>query len=164
MKISSSSSAARVIGSLFWQAWSRLIGFLKDWLLPERHPVQPEALPEWLTRAWANYLRYREASCPGAVQFRGLTVDSSPVQARHNALCVAPQTVRLRLRPLYYRGCNIEMATYSGEPTSIKAVGKTFVPSYWKLLNNLRLKLHLADMDHYPVTPELQRVYRGRAF
>lgn len=155
MKISSS-PAARIVGSLLWQVWSRLIGFLNDWLLPERYHLQPEALPQWLARVWANYLRYREASRPGAVQFRGLTVDRSPVQDLHS--------VRLGARPVYYRGCRIETVTYSGEPTSINAVGKTFVPPYWKLLNSLRLKLNLADVDYYQVAPELQRVYRGREF
>ncbi|MCF2970983.1 hypothetical protein L1047_07235 [Synechococcus sp. Nb3U1] len=152
----SSSPAARVVGSFLWQAWSGLIGFLNDRLLPERFHVQPEALPQWVARVWAHYLRYREASRPGAVQFRGLAVDPSQVQD--------PHSVRLGSRPVYYRGCPIETVAYSGEPTSVSSMEKAFVPPYWQLLNTLRLKLNLADMDCYQVTPELQRVYRGREF
>ncbi|MFQ3613649.1 MAG: hypothetical protein SNJ68_08040 [Cyanobacteriota bacterium] len=155
MKISSS-PAARVVGSFLWRAWSGLIGFLNDRLLPERYHVQPEALPQWVARVWAHYLRYREASRPGAVQFRGLTVDPSHVQD--------PHSIRLGSRPVYYRGCRIQTVAYSGEPTSMNTVERAFVPPYWKLLNSLRLKLNLADADRYQVTPELQRVYRGREF
>lgn len=156
MKISS--SAARFVGAFLWQAWSGLIGFLNDRLLPERYHVQPEALPEWIARVWANYLRYREVSRPGAVQFRGLTVDPGVVQD--------PRSVRLGSRPLYYRGCPVETVAYSGDPTPASQLKSesAFVPPYWKLLNTLRLKLNLADVDRYQVTPELQRAYRGQEF
>ncbi|MEN9232277.1 MAG: hypothetical protein Q6L68_15375 [Thermostichus sp. DG02_5_bins_236] len=155
MKISSS-PAARVVGSFLWQAWSGLIGFLNDRLLPERYHVQPEALPQWVARVWANYLCYREASRPGAIQFRGLTVDPSHVQD--------PRSVRLGSRPVYYRGCPIETVAYSASAQPVKVMEKAFVPPYWKLLNTLRLRLNLADADRYQVTPALQRVYRGQEF
>ena len=74
MKISPS-LAARLLGAVLWQAWSVLVGFFNDRLLPERCHVRPEALPEWMAQVWAGYLRYRKASRPGAIQFRGLTVD-----------------------------------------------------------------------------------------
>ncbi len=157
MKISSS-PAARVVGAFVWKAWSGLIGFLNDRLLPERLHVQPEALPEWIAQVWASYLRYREASRPGPVQFRGLTVDPNPVQATHSA--------RLGSRPVYYRGCPVETVAYCGDPAPAGQLipERAFVPPYWKLLNSLRLKLNLADVDRYQVIPELQRVYRGQEF
>ncbi|MEN9202439.1 MAG: hypothetical protein Q6K80_08275 [Thermostichus sp. DG_1_6_bins_120] len=155
MKILSSPLAC-FVGSFLWQAWSGWIGFLNDRLLPQRYHVQPEALPRWVAQVWANYLHYREASHPGAIQFRGLTVDPSHVRD--------PRSVRLGSRPVHYRGCPIETVAYSGEPTAMNTVEKAFVPPYWKLLNSLRLKLNLPDLDCYPVAPPLQRVYRGQEF
>ena len=155
MKISLS-PAAGVVGAFLWQVWSGLIGFLNDRLLPERYHIRPEALPEWITQVWAGYLRYREASRPGAIQFRGLTVDPSrDLRSAH-----------LGSRPLRYRGCPVETVARPGDPspTAQPIPEKAFVPPYWRLLNALRLKLSLADVDCYPVTPALQRVYRGREF
>ncbi len=157
MKISLS-PAAGVVGAFLWQVWSGLMGFLNDRLLPERYHIRPEALPEWIAQVWAGYLRYREASRPGAIQFRGLTVDPSQVQD--------PHSVRLGSRPVYYRGCPVKAVAYSGDPSPAGQLitERAFVPPYWKLLNTLRLKLNLADADRYQVTPELQRVYRGQEF
>ncbi len=151
MKISPS-LAARLLGAVLWQAWSLLVGFFNDRLLPERCHVRPEALPEWMAQVWASYLRYRKASRPGAIQFRGLTVD--PGQGRSSAHLGGAG-------PLRYRGCPLEAVARDavqpfGEPP--------FVPPYWRLLNTLRLKLSLADVDSYSVTPALQRVYRGQEF
>lgn len=103
MKISSS-PAARIVGAFVWQVWSGLMGFLNDRLLPERYHIRPEALPEWIAQVWAGYLRYREASRPGAIQFRGLTVDPSrDLRSAH-----------LGSRPLRYRGCPVETVARPG--------------------------------------------------
>ncbi|MFS8815079.1 hypothetical protein ACVW0Q_002094 [Thermostichus sp. MS-CIW-21] len=149
MKISPS-LAARLLGAVLWQAWSVLVGFFNDRLLPERCHVRPEALPEWMAQVWAGYLRYRKASRPGAIQFRGLTVD--PGQEGSSAHLVGAG-------PLRYRGCPLETVARD----AVQPFGKTpFVPPYQRLLNTLRLKLSLADVDSYSVTPALQRVYRGQ--
>ena len=155
MKISSS-PVARLVRAFLWQVWSGFIGFLNDRLLPERCHVRPEALPEWMAQIWAGYLRYREASRPGAIQFRGLTVD--PGRDLRSA--------RLEACSLRYRGCSVETVARFGDPSPAGQLitEKTFVPPYWRLLNTLRLKLSLADVDRYSVTPALQRVYRGQVF
>lgn len=155
MKISSF-PVARLLGAFLWQAWSGLIGFFNDRLLPERYHVRPEALPEGLAQLWARYLCYRQASRPGAIQFRGLTVE--PGRDLRSA--------RLEARPLRYRGCPVETVARCGDPSPAGQLltEKAFVPPYWRLLNTLRLKLSLADIDRYSVTPALQRVYRGQVF
>jgi hypothetical protein len=158
MKISSS-PPTRLVAALLWKAWSGLIGFLNDRLLPERFHVRPEALPEWLAQLWGRYLRYRQASRPGKIQFRGLTVD--PSQGESSASLVGSSLLR-------YRGCPLERVAHPlpHQPFPVRVSGTEsltpFVPPYWRLLNTLRLKLSLADVDSYSVTPALQRVYRGQ--
>ncbi len=156
MKISSF-PVAHLVGAFLWLVWSGLIGFLNDRLLPERFHVRPEALPEGLAQLWGRYLRYRQASRPGAIQFRGLTVD--PGQGGYSAYFGGSGLLR-------YRGCPLEMVAPARDPSvAAPAIAKTaFVPSYQRLLNTLRLKLSLADVDCYGVAPALQRVYRGQAF
>ncbi len=151
----SSSPAACVVAALLWKAWSGFIGFLNDRLLPKRFHIRPEALPEGLTQLWERYLRYRQASRPGAIQFRGLTVDLG--QGGSSAQLVGAS-------PLRYRGCPLETAAQ--DPSlAVQPLGKVaFAPPYRRLLNTLRLQLRLADIDCYSVTPALQRVYRGQAF
>ncbi|MFS8909042.1 hypothetical protein [Synechococcus sp. OH2] len=146
------SLSARLLGAFLWQAWSALVGFFNDRLLPERFHVRPETLPEGLAQLWARYLCYRQASRPGAIQFRGLTVDPGhPLRALHRGV-----------QPVRYRGCWVETA--AGEPFPELGTERVFVPPYWRPLNTLRLKLNLADLDRYPVKLALQRVYRGREF